>query len=480
MDSEYKVVRDDGNTEGKLAKNAYIWVKNGMIYDIKENADYPYDYPVFDKIQIAKRDSADLEEDERVLLNMETLYKSAEGGQLFNVKMKLVSDVETLEVSTGNNARIRAEVLEDVNYIIVVEDDRYDIEAFPLTSKDKSEYRTDKGRRGARYFYDHADCHQVEKIYLVDKEEAHKNDKTVVSLSENTTVSGFNFKDFLVMEQTLSKDLVKGLEGKDYDVMKISTINPHRWEVSKLAAGNFDITEKIDVTKKVNNIYYIDNDGKLNPIPFEQEIGSVRFTMNSMGVYPVVFEYDAVRRQVQNQDKQSIKVSGIKINGMSKTIAAGKKLSLTANVTPANAENKAVTWVSSNSKYAAVDARGKVTAKKAGAGKTVKITAAAKDGSGTQAVYQIKIMKDAVKSIRLKAKKSVKAGKKLAIKATVKTTGKKANKKLAWTSSNTKYATVNAKGTVSAKKAGKGRKVKITAQSTDGSGKKKTVTIKIK
>ena len=480
MDSEYKVVRDDGNTEGKLAKNAYIWVKNGMIYDIKENADYPYDYPVFDKIQIAKRDNADLEEDERVLLNMETLYKSAEGGQLFNVKMKLVSDVETLEVSTGNNARIRAEVLEDVNYIIVVEDDRYDIEAFPLTSKDKSEYRTDKGRRGARYFYDHADCHQVEKIYLVDKEEAHKNDKTVVSLSENTTVSGFNFKDFLVMEQTLSKDLVKGLEGKDYDVMKISTINPHRWEVSKLAAGNFDITEKIDVTKKVNNVYYIDNDGKLNSIPFEQEIGSVRFTMNSMGVYPVVFEYDTVRRQVQNQDKQSIKVSGIKINGMSKTIAAGKKLSLTAKVTPANAENKAVTWVSSNSKYAAVDARGKVTAKKAGAGKTVKITAAAKDGSGIQAVYQIKIMKDAVKSIQLKAKKSVKAGKKLAIKATVKTTGKKANKKLAWTSSNTKYATVNSKGTVSAKKAGKGRKVKITAQSTDGSGKKKTVTIKIK
>ena len=470
MDSEYKVVRDDGNTEGKLAKNAYIWVKNGMIYDIKENADYPYDYPVFDKIQIAERDSADLEEDERVLLNMETLYKSAEGGQLFNVKMKLVSDVETLEVSTGNNARIRAEVLEDVNYIIVVEDDRYAIEAFPLTSKDKSEYRTDKGRRGARYFYDHADCHQVEKIYLVDQKDAHKNDKTVVSLSENTTVSGFNFKDFLVMEQTLSKDLVKGLEGKDYDVMKISTINPHRWEVSKLAAGNFDITEKIDVTKKVNNVYYIDNDGKLNPIPFEQEIGSVRFTMNSMGVYPVVFEYDTVRRQVQNQDKQSIKVSGIKINGMSKTIAAGKKLSLTAKVTPANAENKAVTWLSSNSKYAAVDARGKVTAKKAGAGKTVKITAAAKDGSGIQAVYQIKIMKDAVKSIQLKAKKSVKAGKKLAIKATVKTTGKKANKKLAWTSSNTKYATVNSKGTVSAKKAGKGKKVKITAQSTDGSG----------
>lgn len=480
MDPEYKVVRDDGNTEGKLAKNAYIWVRNGKIYDIKENADYPYDYPEFDKIQIAKRDSADLAEDERVLLNMETLYKNNEGGQLFNVKVKLVSDVETIEVTTGNNARIRAEVLEDVNYIIVVEDDRYDIEAFPLTSKDKSEYRTDKGRRGARYFYDHADCHKVEKIYLVDKEDAHKNDTTVVSLSENTTVTGFNFKDFLVMEQTLSKSLVKGLEDRDYDVMKISTINPHRWEVSKLAAGNFNITEKIDATKKVDQVYYIGDDGKLNPIPFEQKIGSVSFTMNSMGVHPVVFEYNSVRRKPPVGDKQGIKVSGIEISGTSKTIAAGKKLALTANVTPANAENKAVTWTSSNSKYASVDAKGKVTAKKAGAGKTAKITATAKDGSGKQAVYQIKIMKDAVKSIRLKAKKSVKAGKKLAIKATVKTTGKKANKKLAWTSSNTKYATVNAKGTVSAKKAGKGQKVKITAQATDGSGKKKAVTIRIK
>ncbi len=480
MDPTYKVVRDDGNTEGKLAKNAYIWVRNGKIYDIKENADYPYNYPVFEKIQIAARDSADLQEDERVLLNMETLYKNAEGGQLFNVKIKLVSDVETIPLTTGNNARIRTEVLEDVNYIIVVEDDRYDIEAFPLTSKDKSEYRTDKGRRGARYFYDHADCHQVEKIYLVDKKDAHKNDKTVISMSENTTVSGFNFKDFLVTEQKLSKSLVKGLEGKDYDVMKISTVNPHRWEVSKLAAGNFHITEKIDATKKVDGVYYIGEDGELNPIEFQQEIGSVSFTMNSMGVHPVVFEYNPVRRQLPVDDKQSIKVSGIKISGMSKTIAAGKKLTLKANVTPANAENKAVTWTSSNSKYAAVDAKGKVTAKKAGAGKTVKITATAKDGSGKQAVYQIKIMKHAVKSIQLKAKKSVKAGKKLSIKATVKTTGKKANKKLMWTSSNTKYATVNAKGTVTAKKAGKGRKVKITAQATDGSGKKKTVTIKIK
>ena len=98
-----------------------------------------------------------------------------------------------------------------------------------------------------------------------------------------------------------------------------------------------------------------------------------------------------------------------------------------------------------------------------------------------KATYKISIVKHAVKSIKITAKsKTVKAGKQLKLKATVKTTGKTANKTLAWTSSNTKYATVTSKGVVKTKKAGKGKKVKITAKATDGSGKKATVTIKIK
>lgn len=177
---------------------------------------------------------------------------------------------------------------------------------------------------------------------------------------------------------------------------------------------------------------------------------------------------------------QEYKVTKIQITGASKKIAAGKKIQLAASVLPSNASNKAVKWTSSNKKYATVDSKGKVSAKKAGAGKSVTITATAADGSGVKATYKIKIQKDAVKSITLKAKKTVKAGKTLKVKATVKTTGKKANKTLKWTSSNTKYATVSSKGVVKAKKAGKGRKVKITASATDGSGKKKTVTVKIK
>ncbi|EOS67931.1 hypothetical protein C818_04096 [Lachnospiraceae bacterium MD308] len=476
QDADYKVVRDDGNTQYKLSKNAYIWVKNGKIYDIKEGADAPYNYPEFKKIQVTQRTGSDLPDDDRVPLYLPVQYKGS-GISLRNVKLKLVSDVETIETSSGDSGRLNVQVLEDVNYIITVDSDEWDIEAFPLAAKDKSEYRTDKGRPGERYFYDHSDCHQVLAIELVNKKDAHKNDKKVTSLSGNTTVSGFDFKDFLVMEKKLNKNLVKGLEGKDYDILNISAVNPHRWEISKLAAGNFNITEKTDTAKKVNSVYYIDGEGGLRPLDFSETKGAVSFTMNSMSIHPVVIVYDKI---VQKAEAQKTAVQKITVSGISKSIAAGKKIQLKADIIPSNAENKAVVWESTNSKYASVDSNGKVTAKKAGGGKSVEIIATARDGSGKQGVYKIKIMKNAVKSISLKAKRTLKAGKKVAVKATVKTTGKSANKKLQWLSSDTRYATVNSKGKVTAKKAGKGKKVKITAKATDGSGKKKTITIKIK
>ena len=61
-----------------------------------------------------------------------------------------------------------------------------------------------------------------------------------------------------------------------------------------------------------------------------------------------------------------VKVKKISISGLSKKIAAGKKVKLTAKVSPSNASNKAVTWKSSNKKVATVTKKGKVKGKKAG------------------------------------------------------------------------------------------------------------------
>lgn len=183
-----------------------------------------------------------------------------------------------------------------------------------------------------------------------------------------------------------------------------------------------------------------------------------------------------------DQDKvqeERVKVSKITVSGISKKIAAGKKIKLTAKIFPSNASNKSVTWKSLNRKIASVDSKGIVRIKPGTGGKKVTVTAAAKDGSKVKASYKIRVMRGVVKKITISGKKSVKAGKSRKLTARVKAS-KGANKKLVWKSSNTRYATVTGTGKVKTKKAGKGKKVYITAMATDGSGKKKTAAIKIR
>lgn len=177
---------------------------------------------------------------------------------------------------------------------------------------------------------------------------------------------------------------------------------------------------------------------------------------------------------------ENIKVSKITITTTtSNKIATGKKVTLKATVTPSNAYNKGVTWKSSNTKVATVSSSGVVTTKKKMGGKTVTITATAKDGSGKKASYKIYVKKGIVKKVYISGVKSVKAGKKLYLKGKTSASAG-ANRTLKWSSSNTKYAKVSSKGTVTTYKAGKKKTVKITARAVDGSGKSKTVTIKIK
>lgn len=170
-----------------------------------------------------------------------------------------------------------------------------------------------------------------------------------------------------------------------------------------------------------------------------------------------------------------IRVQKISLSGMSNKIAIKKKLKLTADVLPVNAANKSFVWTTSNKKVATVNQSGVVTIKKKG---SAVITATAENG--VKASFKVKGVKGIVKKVTVIAKtKTVKVGKTLALKAKVSAT-KGANKKLLWTSSNENYAVVSPKGKVKTLAAGKGKKVKITAVATDGSGKKSTVMIKIK
>ena len=88
-----------------------------------------------------------------------------------------------------------------------------------------------------------------------------------------------------------------------------------------------------------------------------------------------------------------VSVTKVTLNKTTATLRYSKKLKLKATVTPSDAFNKKVKWSVSNSKHAKVTQKGVVTAKKKGIGHNVKVTAAAKDGSGKKAVCIVKIKK---------------------------------------------------------------------------------------
>lgn len=83
-----------------------------------------------------------------------------------------------------------------------------------------------------------------------------------------------------------------------------------------------------------------------------------------------------------------VKVNKITLNKKFVNLAVKDSVKISAIVLPANAQNKAVEWTSSNSKVAVVDSTGKVSAK--GAGEAI-ITATAKDGSMVKDQCRVKV-----------------------------------------------------------------------------------------
>ena len=151
--------------------------------------------------------------------------------------------------------------------------------------------------------------------------------------------------------------------------------------------------------------------------------------------------------------------------------STGQASRLTATVLPANTTNKSVTWTSSNTNVATVDANGLVTAKSSG---TATITATTIDGSNISATctVTVTIPVDGISlsntSLTFSALNTTQT-----LTATV-SPSNAANKTLKWTSSNPSVATVSSNGVVTSK--GNGTAT-ITATTTDGSNKNATCSV---
>lgn len=155
------------------------------------------------------------------------------------------------------------------------------------------------------------------------------------------------------------------------------------------------------------------------------------------------------------------------LNKKSVTLTAGQTLQLKVKNTTRTAK-----WSSSNKKVVSVSSKGLVKAKKNG---TAAITA--KIGKKKyRCTVKAKTLK--VKSLKIAGASSVESGSTAQLSVSV-SPSSTANKKIKWTSSNTKIAAVSSKGVVTAKKEGS---VTITVAATGGSkkkAKKKITVVKI-
>ncbi|RDU24780.1 DUF4832 domain-containing protein [Anaerosacchariphilus polymeriproducens] len=243
------------------------------------------------------------------------------------------------------------------------------------------------------------------------------------------------YKDGVIFKQIIT----------NWDLTKINTNQKYYfcWYVKGLTVGSYTVKMQITTDTQVITL------GNMNIIAAKSSSGS-------------------------NENQASFNIAKeIPIKNCNIKIKAGKTKNLNIGSIAQN-----VNWKSSNKSYATINNSGILKAKKASNGKSIIITATNKNTNKKVAVYNVIIKKNLIQKIKVRALKSQRAGKKVKIKISYKPSSY-IYKKCSFKSSNKKYATVNKKGIVKLKKAGKGKIVKITVKTLDGSKIKKVIKIKI-
>ena len=327
----FMVLYNGSERSQRRMNRCYIWIHDGKMLDIKSYEKNLSEWKKYNK----GKDVTD-----RVRLSC---YNEITQLRVFDKD----NDEDTSRLDANKNAPQETKELgnifvyykgkpvgEDVNYMVSTDDSRYDIEPFPIAAKDKSEYEL------GRYFYDHSTCHRVglryeapnekgeiqimadEPITLLDKGQAHKHDKPLTSLSGNVTVEGMQFKDIVLLDRKVNRDIPE-LGEKDYRVMDITTVNPHRGEICKLASGDFTVTTS-SFGRTVDNVYRVDANGALQQCDFEQKNGKVRFHVNALPAESVVLEYSNEINPVLKLSATAYTYNG-KVRKPSVAVKAGEK-----------------------------------------------------------------------------------------------------------------------------------------------------------
>ena len=215
----------------------------------------------------------------------------------------------------------------------------------------------------------------------------------------------------------------------------------------------------------------VDQDGKITA----KGKGTADVTVKAQNPGSETDVYVATVKVTVTQPVTSVKVSPV-------TVYTGKTAKIKVTVSPSNANNKAVTYTSSNKSVATVTSAGVVKGVKPG---TAYITVKAKDGSGKSAKCKVTVKQQKATKVTLSKTKATiaKKGKTVKIKATL-APSNVYNKKITVKSSNAKVVkamskTITSGKTVTLKGLKKGSaNVKFTA--ADGSKKSATCKVTVK
>ncbi|MBR2801283.1 MAG: Ig-like domain-containing protein [Erysipelotrichaceae bacterium] len=134
------------------------------------------------------------------------------------------------------------------------------------------------------------------------------------------------------------------------------------------------------ISAHYNGKSYLDNDTSKLIDSYSYDLAGALAAKNApSGTYDVwlmsyddIFNMDYIEEATLGHQYQYTALTGIKLSKSTHSIYAGNTSSLAVTLTPADASARNVTWKSSNTSVATVDANGKITAKNPG---TTKITA---------------------------------------------------------------------------------------------------------
>jgi len=229
------------------------------------------------------------------------------------------------------------------------------------------------------------------------------------------------------------------------------TLEVNKSETLKVSINPSNATNK-NVTYSSSNtsIATVDNNGKVTA----KKAGTATITVKTNNGKSATCKVTV--------NASNVAVTSISLNKMSLTLNVGNTASLAATINPTNASNKTITYSSSNNAIVTVDSTGKITAKKVG---SATITAKTTNGKTATCYVTVKAVEVAVTSISLnKTSLTIKVGASESLRTTIYPTNA-TNKNVTWTSSNSRVATVDNNGKVTAKMIGS---TTITAKSNNG------------